>query len=815
MIRVAMRDPPSGTVTFLFTDVEGSTRLLQELGPARYAEALDEHRRMLRGAFGRHGGVEVDTQGDAFFVAFPSASGAVAAAEDVQTELAAGPIRVRMGLHTGRPHLGQEGYVGEAVHLGARIAAVGHAGQVLLSKATRELVEADVADLGEHRLKDFDQPVWIFQLGADGFPPLKTISNTNLPRPASSFVGREREVGEVVSLVREGARLVTLSGPGGSGKTRLAIEAAVELVPEFKAGVFWVGLAPLRDAALVTGTIARTLGAADEVAGHVAERELLLLLDNFEQVVEAAPEVSTLLSACPNLTVLVTSRELLRIQGEVEYAVPPLAEPEAVELFSARSQLPSSPEIGELCARLDNLPLAVELAAARTSVLSPSQILERLTQRLDLLRGGRDADARQQTLRATIQWSYDLLAPEEQRLFARLAVFAGGCTLEAAEEVASADLDTLQSLVEKSLVRHSGERFWMLETIREFARGQLEQLGEADAIRRRHVDFFLSLAEAADLTDDVPSAEQLEPVRAETDNVRAALEWSLENEPELGLRLAVALEGLWVVSAPIEGMRWYDSLLQQVPDAPLELRASALRAYGGAANPAGRDDLAERLYTESLDAFRALGDVAAGARLLLRLGYAAFYRQDTERARSLGEESLTTFSASGDRRSESLSLGLLGEVEYAEGNREAGLELMEQSADLAGKTGFAWWRAGMLGKLSDCQLEQERLDQAEACAGEALALSRDLGDRLRTVRGLARLARIAAERGEPERAGRLWGAVEAEEARGPIGAWENERDRFERPVLAHAGPELEGGRGEGRRLRLNEAVDSALAPIGR
>lgn len=271
------RELPSGTVTFLFTDIEGSTRLLHELGADAYATELTEHRRVLRAAFAAQGGVEVDTQGDAFFVAFTSAAAATAAARAAQEALASGPVRVRIGLHTGTPTPAEEGYVGADVHLGARIAAAGHGGQVLLSKATRELVDDMVSDLGEHRLKDFAEPVWFFQLGSESFPPLATISNTNLPRPASSFVGREREVSDVVSLLQDGVRLVTLSGPGGSGKTRLAIEAAAELVPEFRSGVFWVGLAPLRDPGLVTEALAQTLGAKDALTEHIGDREVLLL----------------------------------------------------------------------------------------------------------------------------------------------------------------------------------------------------------------------------------------------------------------------------------------------------------------------------------------------------------------------------------------------------------------------------------------------------------------------------------------------------------------------------------------------------------
>ena len=463
-------DLPTGTVTFLFTDVEGSTRLLRELGAEAYAGALADHRRIVREACAAKGGVEVDTQGDAFFVAFPSAPEAAYAAQAITDALERGRISLRIGLHTGTPLATDEGYVGDDVHFAARVAASGHGGQVLLSKSARELVEGlAITDLGEHRLKDIEGAVSIYQLGDKSFPPLKTISNTNLPRPASSFIGREREREEVVRELRAGTRLLTLTGPGGSGKTRLALEAAAELVPTYKAGVFWVGLASLREPSLVTEQIAQTLGARDGLAAYIGEGEMLLLLDNLEQVIEAAPDLSELVHACPNLTLLCTSRELLRVQGEVEYSVPPLGSSEAVALFCERSRLEATAEITELCERLDDLPLAVELAAARTKALSPTQILGRLSQRLDLLRGGKDAEARQQTLRATIAWSYDLLSQQEQRIFRALSVFADGCRLDAAAEVARAELDTLQSLVERSLLRFSSERYWMLETIRDLS----------------------------------------------------------------------------------------------------------------------------------------------------------------------------------------------------------------------------------------------------------------------------------------------------------------------------------------------------------
>ncbi|TML20766.1 MAG: adenylate/guanylate cyclase domain-containing protein, partial [Actinobacteria bacterium] len=333
-----MTELPAGTVTFLFTDVEGSTKLLHELGAERYAQALAEHRRIVREACAVCGGVEVDTQGDAFFLAFPTAQGALRAAHRIGDGLQPGRIRLRMGLHTGTPLLTEEGYVGEDVHFAARIAASAHGGQVVLSQATRDLLDDQLTDLGEHRLKDIEQAVAIFQLGDETFPPLKTISNTNLPRPASSFVGRERELTEVLARIEQGARLLTLTGPGGSGKTRLALEAAATLVPEYRAGVFWVGLAALRDPALVTEQIAQTLGAKDGLAEHIGERELCLLLDNLEQVIEAAPDVSAILASCPNLTLLVTSRELLRVQGSRSSASAPGSSPP----WTSRSSAPAS-----------------------------------------------------------------------------------------------------------------------------------------------------------------------------------------------------------------------------------------------------------------------------------------------------------------------------------------------------------------------------------------------------------------------------------------------------------------------------------------
>ena len=819
-----MTELPSGTVTFLFTDVEGSTRLLAEHGDA-YAELLAEHRRLLREAFARHGGVEVDTQGDAFFYAFARASDALVAAEEGRQALEPTPVRVRVGVHTGEPTPTDEGYVGVDVHTAARIAAAGHGGQVLVSERTAGFLEPGnsllLADLGLHRLKDLGRPLRLYQLGKGEFPSLRSLHATNVPVPATPLVGRKKELADVLRLLRvEQARLVTLTGPGGIGKTRFAVAVAAEVTESYAHGVWLVDLSSLRDAALVVPTIGRTLGADGDVASYLAARQLLLVLDNVEQITASAPALASLLEVSPGVQILATSREPLRVSGEREYPLRPLPESPAIELFRERASA-ANPDfdapyglVAAICERLDRLPLALELAAARVRVLEPADLLARLDRRLPLLATRRrDVPERQRTLADTITWSYELLAADEQMLFARLAIFVGGWTLVAAERVAGADLDQLEPLVEKSLVQRRGERFTMLGTIREFALDRLDESGESHALRRCHAEYFLELADGEGIGMEPASILRQAGVVAAIDDIRAALDWAREHDPELGLRLAVALEGFWVVFDPLEALRLFEPLLERGRDVPLAVRAHALRAYGSAANPAGRDDLAERAYAESLHAFRALGDEAAANVLLLRLGYAALYRGDLARARALAEETLEGFVAAGDRLHESQSHGLLGEVEYAQGNHEAGIRLIERSATMAGETHFTWWRARMLGRLVDFTLEHGDLDAASAHAREALVLSRELADRLRLVRGLARLAVIAAENGDEERAGRLWGAVEAEEARGPVGAWESERERYEERVLSVGADDLQRGRVAGQSLSLDEAMAYALGDL--
>jgi predicted ATPase len=820
---------PSGTVTFLFTDIEGSTKLLHELGAKAYAEALLEHRRVLREAFARHGGVEVDTQGDAFFVAFPTAPGAVQAALEAQGALSEGPIQVRMGLHTGEPHLTDEGYVGEVVHKGARIASAGHGGQVLLSKETRDAAPADVTDLGEHRLKDFAVAVPIFQLGSERFPPLKTISNTNLPRPASSFVGREKETEEIVSLLQDGARLLTLTGPGGTGKTRLSIEAAAELVPDFKAGVFWVPLAPIRDPALVTESIGQTLGARDSLADHIGEREMLLLLDNIEQVIEAAPDLASVVESCPNLRLLITSRELLRVRGEMEYPVLPLAEPDAVELFCARSRTEPDETIAELCRRLDDLPLAIELAAARTGVLSPGQILERLSSRLDLLKGGRDADPRQQTLRATIEWSHDLLTKQEQGLFARLAVFRGGCTLEAAEEVAGSDLDALQSLVDKSLLRHRGERFWMLETIREFAAERLEAAGELETMRQRHTDFLTALVEAAEPHLHLDESEWIERLEAEHDNLRAVLDRLADSGDATGLLdLAGKLYRFWYLQSHLkEGQRYLEAALQ-ADETPTAARARALDGAAVMALNLGDRALARRRAGEALLIFQGLGDPWGEAYSSMMIG-SEIAEDPTTLAEAVPyfEKSIRTFDAIGDEHFGLIARFNLAWVVGSLGDpaRERALieEIIRRAEDA--RDSGRWIARGpvertiAMGKADLAMLErdEERFDAARDLLRDAIAALHHLGATMEVAINLGRLANVLALVGNGDTAARLMAKSDdlMEEMGIARSWWDRDRNEKTREILRTSLAEeaLEEATRDGLRLTTDEAVALALDQV--
>jgi predicted ATPase len=755
------RELPAGTVTFLFTDVEGSTQLLHELGPERYASALADHRRVLRDAFGRHGGVEVDTQGDAFFIAFPTAPAAIAAAREAQAGL---EVSVRMGVHTGTPLLTPEGYVGADVHRAARIAAAGHGGQVLVSSSTAALLEPGnrlLLDLGEHRLKDLSAPERIYQIGYADFPALKTLYRTNLPVPATPFVGRERELERVVELLAE-TRLLTLTGPGGTGKTRLALQAAAESSERYPDGVFWVPLAPLLDPRLVLEQAAQAVGARNGLAEHVGDRHLLLLFDNFEHLIEAATDIAELTASCPNLQLLVTSRELLRLPGEQAYPVPPLEAEDGLEFFLARA-LEADPNfepdeaVSELCARLEQLPLALELAAARVRLLSPSQLLERLSGRLDLFTAGRGVDPRQHTLRATIEWSHELLDADEQRLFARLAVFSGGWTLEAAEEICDADLDTMQSLVDKSLVRvREGNRFWMLETIREYALERLADSGRADDLSHRHADFFLALAEKAEPLMQENSPEWLARAGHELPNLRSALDrFEMSGRSQELLRLAGAIGPLWGIRGSMnEGARWLEAALA-ADDRPTHARAKALTAAANLALGQGDDERVDELAGQALPLHRANGDDWYAVECLLLMAHAAADREDFERARDLAEEAAEATKSDPHSAQAIQATWQLGWAHGGLGERERGRELYQEALRRARSAGLTHLQSLVLSGLSRLLISDGRPAEALPLLRESFQLNVDTGDRWRLAIDATRIARALAALGEARTAARL------------------------------------------------------------
>jgi predicted ATPase/class 3 adenylate cyclase len=702
---------PTGTVTFLFSDIEGSTRLLAALGD-RYPPILDAHSDIVRSAIGAHEGTVVSTEGDSFFAVFPSALGAVRAAADIQRGLAAHPwppdsdLSVRIGIHTGEGRLGADNYVGMDVHRASRIAAAGHGGQTILSTTTQALVgteledDLSLEDLGPHRLKDLPSLDRLWQLDVEGlphdFPALKSqdARPNNLPELATPLIGRGDELRTVAELLHN-RPLLTITGPGGAGKTRLALAAGRQALADFADGVFFVPLEDARDRASVVSAIALALGVrekpdrdlTDGVLQFLRERELLLILDNFEQVMSAAPLISDMLTRSSALRIIVTSREILHLSVEQAYDVPPLAVPdpralpdlaalskyEAVALFIERAQAvkpdfnltaENAPAVAAICARLDGLPLAIELAAARLKILTPQQILERLDHRLGLLSGGAsDVPERQRTLRGAIEWSFELLDDPERRLLERLAVFAGGWTLDAAEEVCRSAaelgtdlLDGLSSLADKSLVHAredaSDPRFAMLQVIREFALEKLESSGAAESIRRRHAEHMMAVAERAgpelvgfDMRD------WNRRLRLDEENLRGALRWALDTgELDIGLRTASAIWRYWHYwGVPREGRDWVQELLDK-PGAPqMASRAKGLAALASLTYWLGDMVRADDLYSQALDIYRQLGDEARVTETIDAMCWTAVGQGDFEGAMARVQEAMGRYQNIGDR----------------------------------------------------------------------------------------------------------------------------------------------------------------------
>jgi predicted ATPase len=810
-------------VSFLFTDVEGSTRLLQKLGSAGYADALATHRRVVRDAFGAHGGVEVDTQGDAFFVAFATAPGALAAAAEAMEGLAGGPIRVRMGIHTGTPRLVEEGYVGVDVHRAARIAACGHGGQVLVSASTAALLPTEgLRDLGVHRLKDLSAPERIYQFGPEEFPPLTSLDRTNLPISATPFLGRSRELADVLALMgRNDVRLLTLTGPGGTGKTRLALQAAAEAPEHYPDGLFWIPLAPLRDSRLVLETARQVLDVKGRLDEHIADKSILILFDNFEHVVDAADGLPGLLAACPNLKLLVTSRELLRVPGEQVYPVPPLEPDDGAELFLARARatLPSftaDEAVPELCSRLEQLPLALELAAARVGIISPDGLLERLSGRLDLLRAGRGVDPRQQTLRATIEWSHELLSTAEQRLFASLAVFSGGFTLDAAEDVCDADLDGLQSLVDKSLVRVHEHRFWMLETIREYAAEQLERSAGADEQKQLHAEYFLALAEETepDLIGVGSRKKWLEPLERDHDNLRAAMDsFAASRETDRVMRFAAALWRFWDQKGHlVDGRRRVEDALRS-DERPTTARANALSGAADMALTSGDIPAGGRWAREALELHQELGDSWGAAFARLMVAYATGREGDWPRAQELFGESVRQFRELDDPHYALRAARAQAWAHYEGGDLDRARELYEAIIGEAREAHDPFPEGDALGILGDIAVDQGRVQEAVAPTTESYRIFSDLDDLLYIAGCVCRFARILALSGRPEIAARVLSSSTAQ--LGEIGAMPFYIERIRDQTLGTLRPQLDEAAfaaawEEGQTLAADEAVALAL-----
>jgi predicted ATPase/class 3 adenylate cyclase/Tfp pilus assembly protein PilF len=836
---------PTGTVTFLFTDIEGSTRLWEKQHAAMQL-ALAQHDAILRNAIETNNGWLFKTTGDGAHAAFALAADALTAglaAQRALTTYAWGELRIkaRMALHSGAAELRDGDYFGPALNRTARLMAAGHGGQILLSLATEELVRdhlpANTAlrDMGERRLKDLIRPERVYQvitpeLPAD-FPPLLTLDArpNNLPAQATPFIGRDSEIRAAKEqLASANVRLLTLSGVGGTGKTRLALQVAADMVDDFEHGVFFVPLAPLSDPGLVLQAIAQTFGVREragrplkeQLQDHLRDKQILLVLDNFEQVIDAASLVSDLLTVAPRLKVLVTSREVLRLYGESNYPVPPLSVPdphrlpplermtqyEAVALFIDRALAvapdftitnENAPAVAEICHRLDGLPLAIELAAARARVLPPQRMLVELSHRLTFVTGrARDLPTRQRTLRGAIDWSHDLLTGDEQKLFRRLGIFVGGCALEAIESICNLEndlrvLETMDSLVGKSLLKQAeirGEpRFTMLETIREYARERLLAEGDTEKLQKHHRDYFLALtAKAAPKLMGAEQAEWFARLDEEHDNLRSALESSLsEAEPEDSLRLCSTLQRFWWTRGHLsEGRAWCArALVGPQAGEPTPERAKALSGSGLLAFWQGDYPAARAQHEECLAIWRQRGDRRGIALSLNNLGMVARSQGDYAAARTLYEESFAMRELS-DRWGAGASLMNLGNLAAEQGDYGGSRTRLEESLAIFREIGDRVAVATALENLGNVAYEQGELASARALHVESLTMRRELGDKLGIVISLERLAGVIASLGSPLRAARIWGVAERLRAEIGSGLEPKERSQHDQRVAA-------------------------------
>jgi predicted ATPase/class 3 adenylate cyclase len=796
-------DQPEGVVTLMFTDIEGSTRLLRTLPADAALEAFALHGRVLREAFAHYGGYEQRTEGDSFFVVFHDATRAVAAAVAAQRLLAAQtwpggePVRVRMGLHTGEPTPVDGDYVGLDVHRAARIASAGHGGQVLLSQATLTVAEppegVTVIDLGEHRLKDLAQPEWIYQLQIDGlpgeFPPLNSLQTpTNLPAAVTPLVGREADVAAVEALLRrDDVRMVTITGTGGSGKTRLAVAVAERLGDAFRNGLVFVDLTTATHPGQVADVISMAIDLPsapgvpeiDNVVGQLRDRAVLLVLDNFEHVASAAGDLATLLVGARRVKAIVTSRGPLHIAAEHEYALQLLPPDASVELFleRARATRPTfhltatdADDVREICARLDHLPLAIELAAARVKLLTVEQVRGQLDSRLGLLRGGRrDLPARQQTVRDTIAWSYDLLPPDAAALLRRAAVFVGGIDLDALEAVSGGDAEPLHNveiLLDQSLLRHDPDtgRLSMLETIREFALERARLAGELAEAGRRHAVFFAELGAAVDAgVHGADRATWRRRLDTELPNLLAALEWALQAEPphaDVGAAIAIGLSHHWYTHGrAVEGAAWLRRVhalggMSVVP------RANVAQRLGVLLDLQADKQGAAAVLEEAIELFRQVGDRAGLARALNSLGSASRTVGSTTRARELFEEALRIRVELGDDDGVSVTTFNLAQLAMDDGDFATARRLYERSYELDTALGEEWGAViGSLG-IATAAVAEGDLEVAAPRLRAAVRFFREAEDEDHLAEALAVCAAEALALGRYERSARLLGAAD-------------------------------------------------------
>lgn len=875
---------PTGTITFLFSDIEGSSRKWEQ-HPDEMRVALAAHDKMLREAFEEQGGYVFKTVGDAFCVAFDTASQALTGALQAQRALHAATwqgieeLKVRMALHTGAAETRDGDYFGQSLNRVARILASAHGGQVLFSLPTQELVRdqlppgVQLRALGEHRLRDLARPEQLFQLLAPDlpsqFPALRSLESVpnNLPVQLTSFVGRERELGEVKRLLGS-TRLLTLTGSGGTGKTRVSLQAAAELLDQHHDGVWFVEFATIDDGALVIETVAAALDLRQEaerslvatLTGFLRNKQLLLIFDNCEHVVAACARLAeTLLRSCPQLRILASSREPLGIAGETAWPLPPLSLPnhwrdladgpdalerlseyEAVRLFIDRAILArpafqatnqNIATIAQICWRLDGIALAIELAAARTRVLTLQQIVERLDDRFHLLTtGSRTAVPRQQTLRSLIDWSHDLLSEAERVLFRRLSVFARGRTLDSIEAVCSDGVleawelvDLLTQLVDKSLVYvekapASGARYYMLESIWDYANEKLVAAGEADTFRSRHLDYFAGYAEK--ISPQLRGPQQKEWLqRAEDDdmNLRFGIETSeeLPGEAPKGLRLMTATQRFVEVRGLFKEAREHFAKLLTHPDAATRdlLRARALAAAGRHAWLADDMPATLALHTEALEIFRELGDNRGAAQALADLGFHALDARDTARAKALLDEAAALAMPLNDPRLTAHIQHIRGVMAAGEGDFARAFELEEESLAHYQQIGDAWldiivrWNVGVtatvLGRFAD----------ARSHLAKCLRGGLDLGNRWGISYPLEAMATLAVAERQYDRAARLFGAAEAQRSRSALMPQAADHPAM-RAVLSAAtdfhGPAIENARREGHALGLDATVALAL-----